>query len=202
MNNKGQMFIIISVIVIMILIGIKLVSNIPEISESERQLEGNFEDRFFVNIGNELDEVIRISIYEDIPLNVYDFCNFTDDKMKERAMTFKTLFVGFEANHTTGQINITLINHMDRDITDTTVTINGNIFQEDLSDKELWTTNCSYTPGTEYRVFVTYDGSDYNQTILLDTSNSKDQYFGFYDLTLTGSYTEYKTKFLNDYNLS
>ena len=73
LRNKGQMFIIIAVILIVILVILKTGVNIPDIAQKNRELEGRFEHNFFVNVADELTKTIDISYHQpnDITNNVF-----------------------------------------------------------------------------------------------------------------------------------
>ena len=83
MKNKGQTFIIIAVITIVVLVILKTSVNIQDITQKNRELEGRFEHDFFTNVVDELTKTIDISYYQssNITNNVYSFANFTRKKM-------------------------------------------------------------------------------------------------------------------------
>ena len=203
MKNKGQMFLLASVIIVVLLIALKISSNIPDISEKQRKLQGDFETEFFINSVNELTEVITISLYHsNISTNVYDYSNFTRTKLTERLLTFNMLFVGVNTNHTTSQMNITLLNFLNKQI-DAVLTMNGSSdSQNSIPDQGIWETNFSYTPGNLYVLYVSYDGGSYNESIILDTPSGQDRYYGFFDVELQGTESTYKDKFQKSYNLN
>lgn len=202
MKNKGQMFLLTSVIIVILLIALKISSNVPDILEKERKLQGDFETEFFINSVDELSETIRISAHQsNISTNVYDYSNFTRTKLTERLLTFNMLFVGVNANHSTNQMNITVLNFLNENI-NAVLTMNGSSdSQNNIADQGIWETNFSYTPGNLYVLYISYDSGEYNESITLDTPSNKDRYYGFFDVELVGTESTYKDKFQKSYKI-
>jgi len=202
MKNKGQMFLLTSVIMVILLIALKISSNVPDILEKERKLHGDFETEFFINSVDELSEAIRISAHQsNISTNVYDYSNFTRTKLTERLLTFNMLFVGVNANHSTNQMNITVLNFLNENI-NAVLTMNGSSdSQNNIADQGIWETNFSYTDGNLYVLYISYDSGAYNESITLDTPTNKNRYYGFFDVELVGTESTYKDKFQKSYKL-
>lgn len=130
MKNKGQMFIIVAVIMIAVLIILKTGVNIPDIMQKNRESEGKFEHDFFVNVVDELTKTIDVSYYQPINItnNVYSFANFTRKKMTEKLQNFKLLYVGSitPASNGSDTMNVTVINLLNKN-TNVTLNMNGTI---------------------------------------------------------------------------
>jgi len=130
MKNKGQMFLITAVIIIVILVLLKTSINLPDILQREKELKSRFEKEFFSNIVDELFKVIDISYHQsnNITNNVFDFGNFTRKKMTERLQTFNFFYVGAitPTNQTSTTMNVTVINLLNKN-TSVTLNLNGTI---------------------------------------------------------------------------
>lgn len=130
MKNKGQMFIIVAVIMIVVLVILKIGVNIPDIMQKNRESEGKFEHDFFVNVVDELTKTIDVSYYQPINItnNVYSFANFTRKKMTEKLQNFKLLYVGSITPASSGSdtMNVTVINLLNKN-TNVTLNMNGTI---------------------------------------------------------------------------
>jgi hypothetical protein len=130
MRNKGQMFIIAAIIMIVILIILKTGVNIPDIMQRNRELEGNFEHDFFVNTVNELKKTIDISYHQpsNITNNVFNFGNFTRKKMTERLQNFDFFYadVIIPASQGSETMNVTVVNLLNKN-TSITLNLNGII---------------------------------------------------------------------------
>jgi hypothetical protein len=203
MRNKGQMFIIIAVILIAVLIILKTSINTLDIIEKNRELEGNFEHDFFVNTVNELTKTIDISYYQPnkITNNVFEFANFTRKKMTEHLQNFKLLYIGSITPATSGNdnMNVTVINLLNK-LINVTLNLNGVIKSStNMEDSTSWDTNFTIAQGNNYILTADYDGNEQNITI--GTKVNKSVYVGFFDVTLTGSETTYKDKFQKNYTL-
>ena len=161
MKNKGQMFLITAVIIIVTLIVLVITSNLTNIIQEKRELEGRFERDFFINIVNELVKVIEISYHQpsNITNNVFDFGNFTRKEMTERLQTFKFLYVGSLANVSNQQMNVTLVNLLNEPVF-ATIELNGTSdSQDNIVDASSWTTNFTFSPGSTYVLTVGYNSS-------------------------------------------
>lgn len=174
LKNKGQMFLITAVIIIVTLITLVTTSNLTNIIQEKRELEGRFERDFFINIVDELIKVIEISYHQssNITNNVFDFGNFTRKKMTERLQTFEFLYVGSLVNVSDQQMNVTLVNLLNKPIL-ATIDLNGtSSSQDDIADASSWMTNFTFNPGSTYVLTVSYNASSstFSDTYT-DTSN-------------------------------
>jgi len=161
MKNKGQMFLITAAIIIVILVLLRTSINLPGILQREKEVKSRFEKEFFLNIVDELVKVIDISYHQsnNITNNVFDFGNFTRKKMTERLLDFEFLYVGSLADVTSQQINVTLVNLLNRPI-NATLDLNGTSDNQDnIEDASSWSTNFTFSPGSNYVLTVSYNAS-------------------------------------------
>ena len=184
LKNKGQMFLITAVIIIVTLIILVTTSNLTNIIQEKRELEGSFERDFFINIVDELVKAIEISYHQstNITNNVFDFGNFTRKKMTERLQSFDFLYVGSLANVTSQQINVTLVNLLNKPIK-ATLDLNGTSdSQDNILDGSSWTTNFTFNPGSGYVLTV---GCDIYSSSFSDTYTDTSKIVSHENLTVS-----------------
>jgi len=204
MGKKGQMFLIGAVVIVASLVIIKFNMASPAAKKERESLEVRFEHDIFENIANEFNSTLRFSNYEpeNITTNVFDFANFTERKMMGHSMDFTFLYVGALCNRTTNKIDISLVNMLGS-------TIDANVSLDDgqsnatsnIVNYERWDSNFTITPGTEYKLNLTYNSTAGDATtrtiesITVKTKKNKDIYVGFFyvsleseDATHTGKY--------------
>lgn len=205
MKNKGQMFLITAVIIIVALIILVTSSNLTNIIQEKRELEGRFERDFFINIVDELVKAIEISYHQssNITNNVFDFGNFTRKKIKERLLDFEFLFVGSITPSENGSVtmNVTVVNLLNEPI-NATLQLNSStpVNFSEIVDYGYWDTNYSITQGNNYILTVGYNQT-YEENVTIETKANKSVYVGFFDITLIGSKTTHKDKFQKSYTL-
>lgn len=199
------MFLILAVIVVITLILLRTSVNFVDIAQRERELEGNFERRFFTNSFQELRKTVEISVNqpENITTNVFDFSNFTRNRMDERVSDFEMLYLSAWTQDTGSQMNISVINMLDQHIA-MTLTLNSSpeLTQTNSSFFNLsrWNTNFSITQGTDYRITIRYN-STYGENVTVETENGQDFFTAYFDVTLRGKEAIYKNKFQKTYRL-
>jgi len=205
MKNKGQMFLIIAAIIIVVLVLLKTGVNLPDILQREKEVKSRVEKEYFSNIVDELVKVTDISYHQssNITNNVFDFGNFTRKKMTERLQSFEFLYVGSITPASSGNdiMNVTVVNLLNKPI-NATLQLNSftPVNYSEMLDSTSWTTNYSITQGQTYDLIVGYNGT-YSENVTIQTKANKAVYVGFFDITLTGSETTYKDKFQKNYTL-
>ena len=206
-KDKGQVFLITAVIMIIILVLLRIGTNLPDIIQRGRKLEGQFEKDFFINVAHELSKVIEISYHQsnNITNNVYNFGNFTRKKMTEKMQEFEFLYVGCITPKSSGSdtMNVSAINLLNEPI-NLTLTLNSTPTQtrnrDNFVDYNSYNTSFSITQGTHYVITVSYNRT-YVENITIETVSGKSKYVGFFDTTLIGKETTYKDKFQKSYTL-
>ena len=208
MRNKGQVFLISAIILIVILVILRTGNNLPDVIQSSKKLQENFEKDFFINVVNELVKTIEISYYQpgNMTNNVYNFGNFTRKKMTERLQEFEFLYIGSITPKSSGSdtMNVSVINLLNEPI-NLTLSLNSSPTQirnnNNMGDYSSYDTSFSITQGTHYILTISYNRT-YEENITIETASEKSKYVGFFDITLIGSETTYKDKFQKDYTLT
>lgn len=187
------MFLILAVVIVTSLVILRFSAGTPSIEKELSSLRSKVEGKIFDNIVEELKKSEEFSYYEQdkIVSNVFNFANFTKKKMNERGLDFEFLYVGTLATNTSQQMNITLINFLNK-VINATLILNSTPQQTDsknnIIDGSTWSTNFSFTPGTEYLLTLnyTYPGliTNVTENITIKTKTDKDVYVGFFDVSL------------------
>lgn len=203
MKNKGQMFLISSIIIIVILVILKVSFNLPNIIEEKKQFESSFEDEFFTNAANNLQRVTEISYHqsENITRNVFDFANFTRKTMNERLLTFNFLYADVITSYAESKMNVTIINLLNKPI-NVSLILNDSQSnnKNNINDSTSWSTNFNTNPGDGYILTIFYN-NQFEGNLTVATENAKNTYSGLFDITLTDSEATYKNKFQKSYTL-
>jgi len=179
MSNKGQMFLIASVIIVSILVVIKLNISTANASRQLATLKTRMENYLFDNFKEEFNNTMSYSsgYPGNITKNVFVFGNFTEDAMEDHSITFKMFYMGTIANHTTSKLVFTVINMMDDSI-DVTVDMNGQQKSKNgLVDYGNWTDELNIDPGTNYMMTLNYGGK--SEQIEIKTKKKKDVFTGY-----------------------
>jgi hypothetical protein len=179
---KGQMFLIITIVIVSGLLIIKATSLAPELFERKKISEATLETRIHDNIVKELKNVPRISANdkENITTNVFDFANFTQRKMNERFLDFKFFFVGSLAR-TSNIVNTSVLNLMGEQ-KNVTLNLNGTIKNSLVSSNSRWDTSFDITAGSTYTMTVSF--TNYTENVTIKTKSNKDVYVGLFDVYL------------------
>jgi hypothetical protein len=209
-SSKGQMFLIAAVVIVASLVIIKLNVASPAAKKEKEVLEVTFENDIFENIINELNSTIRFSYYEpeNITKNVFDFANFTEEKMLGRSMDLTFLYVGSLTNKTTSITNVSLINMLDSTI-DANFTFNGQSdARSNIVNYERWDTNFTIAPGTTYDLILRYNNTagdastTTTENITVKTKTTKDTYIGFFYVSLESQDATHRGKYQKTINIS
>lgn len=205
MRSKGQVFLILGVVFVIILILLRLSVNLPDITQRQRELEGAFERKFFTNSVDEIRKTVELSVNqpENITTNVFDFSNFTRNRMKERLLDFEMLYLSAWTQDTGGQMNVSVINMLNQHVT-MTLTLNSSPAltqtNSSLFNISRWDTNFSITQGTDYKITIRYN-STYGENVTAETESGQDMLTSYFDVTLRGKESSYKNKFQKTYRL-
>jgi hypothetical protein len=174
---------IVSVIITGLLI-LRFSVGTPSIERELKTISSKIEGKIFDNIVEELKKSEEFSYYEQdkIVSNVFNFANFTRRKMNERGLDFEFLYVGTLANYSNNQMNVTLVNFLNK-VIDATLSIVSWWNYSWLYRKQI---NITSTSGnlTDYQVPI-------NITFISGKMNAdfSDLRFTYYNFT-TGAETE------------
>ena len=113
---KGQMFIILAIVLVVILIGIRASLRATSYSENKIVWESSLNTKVFENLFDESLNIVDF-VYPDlegIPNYVKEFFDFELKKMRERGKNFEGIFIGVYPNSSSNQMNVTIVNFLGR----------------------------------------------------------------------------------------
>jgi len=202
---KGQIFIIIAVIVITVIVVLKTSLNLTNVLESKRFLELGLERLEFQNLRSELVKVMQVSYNQtNISENVNNFMSFAKESFLSRA----TLFTGIALtamfpNVTSGantSLNITVMNYFDDDISSLNLTFNNT--QQNFTNmarSSAFTASFVFntTANINYSLVMRYSAPNVNSTenITIPVEIGKTKFVGFFDVKISSIRSEQRDKF-------
>lgn len=204
---KGQMFIIIGIIVSIFIIFLKTTIGITSILENKQHLEAILRSLTFQNLKNELTKTIQISYNKtDVFSNVNDFLNFSRRIIQVKDLELDTIAVeAIFPNVSAGidtQMNVTIYNLLNTKLQnldlsfsyDNSVRNFTNIADNSIVDINFTfntNSNVNYTLSVFYKSF----SSNSTESISIPVEIGKSKLITFFDLKLAGSFGIEREKF-------
>ena len=186
---NGHVVLLTAGIIIAILVALRGIATVQQISSEREILDVSLEDLVFKNIETEVKQIITVSA--DAPgnttENVIDFLNFTRRGSDGHSLDFRALFVGALANSTNQTMNITVFQFLRETNLNVTIRLNTSSEQTNstlLNDSGIWINNFTFVRGEAYNLTAVLPDSNYQENITVRTRGGKDTYTGFYDLRL------------------
>lgn len=197
---KGQVFLLTAGIIIAILVALRGIATVQQISSEREVLDVSLEDLAFKNIENEVKQIITISAAApgNATENVIDFLNFSRRGSAGLSLDFQALFVGALANSTNETMNITVFQFLRETNLNVTIRLNTSSEQTNstfLNDSGIWISNFTFTRGDPYNLTVLLPDKNYQENITVRTRGGKDTYTGFYDIRLISSRATHISRF-------
>ena len=202
---KGQIFIIIAVIVITIIVVLKTSLNLTNVLENKRFLELGLERLEFQNLRSELTKVIQVSYNQtNISENVNNFMSFAKESFLSRATILTGIgLTAMFPNVTSGantSLNITVMNYLDDDISSLNLTFNNT--QQNFTNmarSSAFTTSFVFntTANINYSLMMRYRVPNTNSTenITIPVEIGKTKFVGFFDVKISSIRSEHRDKF-------
>lgn len=216
-NKKGQMFVILAIIVATVLVLIKNGIDVAEIIENRRALENGLLKLEFENFRGELanSASINLNSSENISSDVIRFADFSKTVFSGKDEELQGIFVGSLYNDistdTDERINVTVYNFFSFPID----TLNLNFSSNPLSNRTFngiesgksVTTNFTFNINSNknFSLHVYYknnaeSGRTENVTILAELNKTK--FIGFFDIRLESSRLEQRDRFSQTININ
>jgi len=205
MNNKrrskGQVFIVLSIIIITTMIMLKTGLNISQIMENKRYLESGFEQMQFQNIKNEALKTVQISYNKNITDNLDSFMRFARQLMSSKAMDLTGVVVTASYNYSTAPyvISVTVLNILGTEMDYLNITFNTTTteFTNTPDGMAVQTTFTGSYETMNHIMTLYYNTSNTNSTnyvtIPFDTTKSK--LIAFFDIDLKSDRSEQRDVF-------
>ncbi|MGC8993621.1 MAG: hypothetical protein ACP5JK_02525 [Candidatus Aenigmatarchaeota archaeon] len=188
---KGEAFLLAALIISVSLVAMFQPVRREYLVKQKEILESEYFEKIFENVLNEIKNSVYFSFndFDKMILNAFDFANFSEEKIKSKAMSFGSLIILAKAN-SSGYLNVTTINFLKDNLA---LNLTFNDTQNSILILPLYSissTNFTFVAGNSYNLTVSYD---INKTITIETSN-KDVFVSYVDLIITfGSYSKRET---------
>jgi len=196
---KGQSFLIISIIFIIILALIK-----ANISFQEFQEDKSFGIEF-ENTKEEMVRSVEFSVYEkeNISRNLESFAEFARNSFKRRALNLNSLIL--EAIVENDELNVSVKNLLGNEIIFLNISFSyDNSFREfeNIKDGEKVTTTFSFSNGN-YTLKISYKTpfSQESEEFLIETEVGKSKFTVFLDISLENEKAKLRDKIFKSYEL-
>jgi len=196
---KGQSFLIISIIFIIILALIKANVSFQEFQE-DKSLGIEFE-----NTKEEMVRSVEFSVYEkeNISRNLESFAEFARDSFKRRALNLNSLIL--EAIVENDELNVSVKNLLGNEITFLNISFSyDNSFREfeNIKDGEKVTTTFSFSNGNyTLKIFYKTPFSQESEEFLIETEVGKSKFIVFLDISLENEKAKLRDKIFKSYEL-
>lgn len=210
--RKGQIFLILGIIIVTLLISLRVSLNLTKIMETKRYMEVGLERREFQNIKDEILKRIEISIQTGNVTNKTDeFVSFVRDVMEAKTMDFNCLLVQtvhpVVSSGTDTRLNVTVLNYLGSTIQTLNLSfsydLNANQTFSSVADRGRADANFTFNTGsnTDYTLTVYYSIGSENKTesITAPVEIGKSKLTSFFDLRLISSRGEQRDKFNKTY---
>jgi len=193
-RSKGQAFLIIAIVVVLVLVTLKTSLNLVNIVENKRYLEAGLERLEFNNVRHEILTTIQItSVHRNTTNSVNDLLAFSKAALAARSMDLKGIFVessytGLQASTDT-RINVTVFNMLGYDLSALNMELNSEVWN--LTDiRHMHAANVNFTINTasdaNYTLTVQYTTPQKteNETITIPAKIGRSRFIGFFYLQL------------------
>ncbi len=205
---KGQMFLLTAAILVTVLVSMKALVNLQQISSERDILDVSLEDLVFKNIKSEIETVIKISVHDENATtdNAINFINFTRNGTMRTGNQLNGIFVGTRANTTTERMNITVLNFLSEDNVNFTIRLNTSTVQinsTSLNDFNSWNNDFTFTAGDKYNLTINYTtpATSYGKNISVETRGGRDIYVGFFDFELVSQRATHRASFQQTFRI-
>ena len=202
--DKGQIFITMGIIIIVVLALIKTSLNLSKVLDNKRFLELGLERQEFQNLRSELTKIMQISYNQsNISENVNSFFSFAKDSFLSRATILTS--VGVTASFPTvtqnqgTRLNVTFMNYLNEDISSMNLTFNNT--QQNFTSigkYSVFITNLSFTVccNVNYSLIIRYAAGSFNSTenITIPVELAKSKLTGFFDIKISSLRLEQRDK--------
>ncbi len=192
-NKKGQMFLILGILIVLFLISVRLAVQPPRSISVDETFNP-------INIREESKSVQKFSEVNrtNITGNIENFTGFIDDKLSDRGIGFTSIYLfGYlepTSNGTQTNLTITVGNYLGSQISNVNVTLSNSSSTHNstnlstINNENTNTGNITFSMLAEQKTITldyTLDGLNKTQDFTVDLKNGKTNLISFFDLTFT-----------------
>lgn len=211
---KGQIYLIIAIVMIITLVLIKNALNLTTILENKRYLESGLERLEFQNLRREVMKAARLSYNQtqNITNNVNDFWKFARNSFAARVVELRGLTVQSQFPTVTAStdtdLNVTVLNALQTNLQQLNLSFSydgSSDNRTDIGDLTTVTTTFTFNTASDvnYTLTVFYKTSEENRTesITIPVEIGKSKYIGFYDIRFSSDRLDQKDRFTETFTL-
>lgn len=203
--GKGQIFIIIAVVTIVVIVLIKTSLNLISILENKRFVELGLERLEFQNLRKELSKLLQVSYnLTNISTNVNDFMSFAKEAFLNRATILTGIGLTASFTQVTRNIdiplNVTVMNYLDEDIVSLNLSFNNS--QQNFTSfakSSVLVTNFTFTTQSDvnFSLILNYTATSLNssENITIPVEINTTKFVGFFDVKISSYRLEQRDKF-------
>ncbi len=202
--EKGQTFLIIAIVVIILLIMLKTSLNLLEVIENKRYLESSIDRLSFENLRSELTKTIQISYEQsNITENIEYFVHFSRRILNQRGFVLKAVLIQtvhpIVAAGVETRLNISILNLLGEEMLELDLDLNGSVKNYTfVSDATSVTSNFTINTATDANYSLTVDyqtaSGAYSEILSIPVELNKSKYVALYDLQLVTDRSEQRDK--------
>jgi len=200
-SMKGQMFLILSIVIIVILVMLKSGLNLTKIMQNRQYMESGLERIEFQNIKSEMEKTMQVCYGQgNMSDCLDDFFKFSKSSLNARAVDLSGYLVKstYSYPETSPQLNVSVFNGLGAEMNTLNLTLNGSsqMFKS-IQDVSSISTTFSISPNSDYVLTVFYNTSYENKTdtVIIPVSSGKGKLITFFDIRMVSNRVEYRDKF-------
>jgi len=206
MSMKGQTFVIMAIIIVIVMVMLKSSLNFVKIIENKRYIESGLERYQFQNVKDELEKTIQISYPngKNITDNLNEFLKFSRQSFKSRTIELNGLFLeAYFPTIETGidtRLNVSVLNLLGETINTINLSFSGSGVGQTqtnytFEDYNILDTNFTFNLQANvynYTLNITYNTSSENATkiIIIPTEVGKTKYIYYFDIRMVSNKLE------------
>lgn len=203
---KGQTFVIMAIIIVIVMVMLKSSLNFVKIIENKRYIESGLERYQFQNVKDELEKTIQISYPngKNITDNLNEFLKFSRQSFKSRTIELNGLFLeAYFPTIETGidtRLNVSVLNLLGETINTINLSFSGSGVGQTqtnytFEDYNILDTNFTFNLQANvynYTLNITYNTSSENATkiIIIPTEVGKTKYIYYFDIRMVSNKLE------------
>lgn len=210
--EKGQMFLLMAIIIIVVLVMLRTSLSLTEIIENKRYLELGLERQKFKNIRDEAIRSVEIAYHNsgNMTENVETFLRFARDLLKVEVTDLNGIIISSSFPNVTintdTRLNVSVLNFLGTSLINLNISFNSSSrnFTSVEDGKSIQTNfNFSTDQNVNYTLTVYYKTAYENKTeeVLIPVEIGKSKFIEFFDLRLISSRLEQRDKFTQTYTL-
>ncbi len=212
MSKKGQIFIIMSIVIIIILVVIKTSMNLVQVLENKKEIESSIDRLEFDNIRKEAVRAATSAANStlNISKNSIGFLDFAKrvSQTKSKSMEGVAILSIFPTvlSSTDTRINVTFANFFDRDVDTLNLNFTANALANQtykfLSPGSIIDTNFTFNINSNrnYTLWVFYNTTkeSITENISINVEMNRKKFFGYYDLRMFTERLEQRDRFTEE----